>query len=146
MELAKNKKAYFDYEILNDYEAGMVLKGHEVKAIRKKMVNLKGGYVSIRNNEVWLESIHISPYQIKNQPEENGSRKVKLLLQKREIAKIEHQSSEPGVTIIPLKIFLKGNKLKLKIGICRGKKKFDKRSTIKNRESDREIQRRFKSH
>jgi SsrA-binding protein len=144
MELAKNRKAFFDYEVLDKFEAGMVLHGYEVKAIRNKLINLKGGHVSIRNGEAFLDNVLISPYQPKNQPEENGKRKRKLLLQRKEIDKLEHQLKTPGITIVPLKVFIKNNRLKLQIGVCRGKKQHDKRNTIKNRETDREIRRRMK--
>lgn len=144
MELAKNKKAFFDYEIMEEFEAGMMLHGHEVKSIRAKKVNLLGSHISIRDGEAWLENVQITPYQPKNQPEENGNRKRKLLLQKKEIATIENQSANPGVTIIPLKILLKNHRLKLIIGVCRGKKQHDKRNIIKNRDLTRELRRGLK--
>ena len=144
MEIIKNKKAYFDYEILAKYDAGLMLRGHEVKAIRAKKVNLKSGYVSIKNNEAWLENVQIDPYQPANQPEENRKRKRKLLLNRREIDKITPQSETPGITLVPLKIFSQNNRIKIQIGICRGKKKHDKRATIKKRELDRELKKKFK--
>ena len=144
MELAKNKKAFFDYEILETMEAGIVLEGYEVKAVRAKQLNLKGGYVSIRSTEAWLENVLITPYQPKNQPTENSKRKRKLLLNRREIDKLEHQAKTPGVTLVPLKVFLKNHRIKLEIGVCRGKKQHDKRETIKRRETDREVRRHIK--
>lgn len=146
MEIVKNKKAFFDYEILETYEAGVVLKGHEVKSIRNHKILIKGGYVSIRQNEVWLENIQISPYQAKNQTAEDGLRTLKLLLKASEIARLVNQSEAQGVTVIPLSVFTKNGKIKFAIGVCKGKKTYDKRQTIKNRESKREIQRSFKAH
>lgn len=144
MELMRNKKAFFDYEILEEFQAGIVLKGYEAKAIRSKKVNLKGGYVSFRNDEAWLTNIQIDPYQPKNQPEADPKAPHKLLLEKREIAKLISQAETTGITVIPLKLILKNNRIKIVIGLCRGKKKFDKRETIKKRELDREIKRRIK--
>lgn len=144
MELAKNKKAFFDYEILETIESGIVLDGYEVKAIRLKQLNLKGGYVSIHNGEAWLENVLIATYQPKNQPTENGKRKRKLLLKRKEIDKLENQAKTPGVTLVPLKVFLKNHRAKLEIGVCRGKKQHDKRETIKHRDLDRELRRQIK--
>lgn len=145
MELARNKKAYFDYEVLETYTAGLVLQGHEVKSIRNHQINLKGGHVSFKNNEAWLENVQIAPYQPKNQHEEgNEKRKRKLLLQKREIAKLENQSEAAGITIVPLRVFLKNQRIKIEIGLCRGKKQYDKRETIKKKSLDRELKRSIK--
>ncbi|MBT5015854.1 SsrA-binding protein SmpB [Candidatus Peregrinibacteria bacterium] len=145
MEPIKNKKAFFDYEIVDKFEAGLVLHGYEVKSIRAKKIQLKGGFVSVKNNEVWLENVQISPYQPANQPQDNGKRKRKLLLNRREIDKIISFSDNPGISIVPLKIFTSHGKIKLQIGIGRGKKKHDKRETIKKREMDRDLQQRFKT-
>lgn len=145
-ELTRNKKAYFDYEILEKYDAGIILKGYEVKSIRQRKVNLRGSYVSFRNGEAWLMNVTIAPYQPKNEPEESGLRQLKLLLNKREIAKLIHQSEVPGMTVVPLRIFLKNHRIKIEIGLARGKKSFDKRETIKKREALREVARRFKKH
>ena len=149
MELAKNKKAFFDYEVLDKFEAGIILHGHEVKSIRQKKANLKGSYVSFYNGEAWMENVHISLYQANNEQglKDGGNplRKRKLLLQRREIDKLKHQSDTPGVSVIPLKLFLKNNHIKVQIGICRGKKQHDKRAVIKNRETDRQIRAKFKT-
>ena len=115
-EILRNKKAYFNYEILETFDAGIILKGYEVKAIRAKKINLGGSYVSFHNGEVWLENATIAPYQPKNQPVESiesGSRKRKLLLNKREIAKLIIRCETPGVTAIPLRIFLQDQKIKI---------------------------------
>lgn len=145
MEIITNKKAFFDYEIIDKFEAGMVLLGHEVKSIRQKKIHLKGGYISVKNDEVWLENVQIDPYQPANQPEENGQRKRKLLLNNREIAKIGSFSETPGISIVPLKIFSLNGRLKLQIGIGRGKKQHDKREAIKKRSMDRELRQRVKT-
>lgn len=145
MEIITNKKAFFDYEIIEKFEAGLVLLGHEVKSIRQKKINLKGGYISVKNNEAWLENVQIDPYQPANQPEEDNRRKRKLLLSTREIAKIASFSGTPGASIVPLKIFALNGRLKIQIGIGRGKKKYDKRETIKKRGMDRELRQRVKT-
>jgi SsrA-binding protein len=144
MELAKNKKAFFDYEILDTFDAGAILHGYEVKSIRAKQINLKGGHVSIRNGEAWLENVQIAAYQPKNQPEENGKRKRKLLLNRKEIDKLEHQTKSPGVTIVPLKVFLLNHRIKIQIGVCRGKKQHDKRESIKKKDIERDLRQRMK--
>ena len=144
MEPIKNKKAFFDYEIINKFEAGLVLHGYEVKSIRAKRIQLKGGFISVKNGEAWLENVQISAYQPANQPESNGKRKRKLLLNRREIDKITSFSETAGISILPLKIFTLNGKLKLQIGVGRGKKKHDKRETIKKREMDRDLRQRFK--
>lgn len=145
MEFVKNKKAYFDYEILDTFDAGIMLRGYEAKAIRQKKVNIKSGYVSIRDGEAWLENVQIDPYQPHNQPDDNRKRKRKLLLNRREIDKITPQCDSPGITIVPLKIFLHNHRIKVHIGICRGKKKHDKRETIKRRQMDRDLRQQFKT-
>ncbi|KKT74022.1 MAG: SsrA-binding protein [Candidatus Peregrinibacteria bacterium GW2011_GWA2_44_7] len=144
MEITRNKKAFFDYEILEMIEAGILLKGYETKSIRANKINLKGGYVTFRNEEAWLEQVDISPYQPKNQPEENTKKPRKLLLNKREIVKLVGQSETPGLTVVPLKVILNHNRIKIIIGLCRGKKQFDKRETIKKRATDRELRRTVK--
>ncbi|MFA5842811.1 MAG: SsrA-binding protein SmpB [Candidatus Gracilibacteria bacterium] len=145
IELTKNKKAYFDYEVVDTYDAGIVLKGYEAKSIRAGKMQLKGGFISFRNEEAWMENVLISPYQPKNQPEESGQRRLKLLLQKKQILKIINQSEEAGMTVIPLKAIVKDHRIKIVIGLCRGKKKFDKRESIKKRELDRSTRHQFKT-
>ncbi|MFH1656227.1 MAG: SsrA-binding protein SmpB [Candidatus Nealsonbacteria bacterium] len=137
---AENKKAYFDYEILDEYEAGIVLVGYEVKSIKTGKASLKGSYVVIRNQEVYLVGANISPYQPKNTPSDyNPDRDRKLLLNKDEIRHLIGKSKEKGFALIPLKFYSKNGNIKLAFGIGKGKKKSDKRETIKKRESDREI-------
>jgi len=140
MIIAENKSAYFDYEILETIEAGIVLTGPEVKAIKKGTVNLTGSYVNIdKNGIVWLTNMHIAPYPPASgvQKNYNPTRARKLLLKKTEIASLIGKSKVKGLTIIPLKVYTKGGILKVEIGLSRGKKKWDKREIIKKREEER---------
>ncbi len=140
---ASNKKAFFDYHVLDKFEAGIHLLGHEVKAVRQGKVSLFGSHVSIRNGEAFLLNCEIAPYQPKNTSSEyDRSRDRKLLLHKKEIAKLAVKSEEKGITLIPLRIYQKKGLLKLEIGVCRGKKKWDKRETIKKRDAERRIRNR----
>ncbi|MDD4122692.1 MAG: SsrA-binding protein SmpB [Candidatus Pacebacteria bacterium] len=140
MTYADNKKAKFDYQILDEIEAGIVLKGFEVAAVKKKMVSLKGSYAYFHLGEMFLLNMHISPYQIKNMPKDyDPTRTRKLLLNKKELEKIYAKIKEMNFTLIPLKIYSKNDIIKVLIGICKGKKKYDKRETIKKREFERKI-------
>lgn len=141
-----NKKAYFDYEVLETLEAGVVLKGYEIKAIRQGKINLKGSYVTVSNNEVWTENIHIGAYQPKNQPDYDPKRKRKLLLKRKEIDRLTGILDTKGVTAIPLKIYLSRNFAKMTLGICRGKKKYDKRDALKKKAVDLEVKRALKNY
>lgn len=142
MILVINKKAKFDYELVRDYEAGISLLGFEVKAIRNGKGSLSGSYVIIRGNEAFLVGFDLPPYQPKNTPEDyDPKRPRKLLLSKKEIGELGGYEKEKNLTIVPVKMFLKNNKIKLEIAVGRGKRKFDKRETIKKRETDRDIER-----
>lgn len=143
-QLAKNKKAYFDYEILDKFEAGIKLTGSEVKSCKEGKVNFKGSFVDIWHGEVFLNEMHVSKYRHSSEKDYNPTRKRKLLLHKKEIEKIGVKLGERGLTIIPLEIFLKGVIIKCLLGICRGKKKFDKRETLKKRAQELEIRRAIK--
>lgn len=146
MLIAKNKKAYFDYEILKDFEAGLLLTGSEIKSIRAKNANLKGSYVTEKNGEIWAKDIHISPYKFSTEKDINPLRTRKLLLNKKEIDYILGKMQTPGVTSIPLELYLNQKGLaKLKIGVVRGKKKYDKRESLKRKDQNREIARRLKN-
>ncbi|MDD4784585.1 MAG: SsrA-binding protein SmpB [Candidatus Paceibacterota bacterium] len=139
---ATNKKAHFDYEIKETVEAGIVLKGYEVKSIKNSHVSLMGSYATFHNGELFLINTTISEYQAKNQPrdyDKNASHK--LLLKKSELEGLFRQIKEKRMVLIPTKIYLKGNKIKVEIGIGRPKKKYDKREVLKERESRREIRR-----
>lgn len=138
--LAENRRARYDYEILETYEAGLVLFGHEVKAIKTGHISLRGSYVIIKNNEAYLLNAFIPPYQPANTPEDyNPERTRKLLLNKSEIRSLIGKSKQKGLTLVPLRIYTKKSKLKLEFGIGKGKRKIDKREAIKKRETEREI-------
>lgn len=134
----KNKKAYFDYEILEEIECGIVLTGTEIKSIRNSNVNLKDSYAIIRNGEVYLLNMHISEYKEGNIFNHNETRTRKLLLHKKEILKLRDKIELNGNTLVPLKLYFKGNKVKILLGLAKGKKTYDKRETIKERDLKRE--------
>lgn len=137
--LAENRKAYYDYEILETYEAGIVLNGQEVKSIKTGHINLKGAYVVFKNEELFLIGANIPPYQPKNAPKDyNPERSRKLLLTKAEIKSLVGKIKQKGLTLIPLKVYTKNAKIKLLFGIGKGKKEIDKREKIKKREFERE--------
>ena len=139
---AYNRKAGFDYEILETYEAGIILFGHEVKAIKTGHLSLAGAYVVIRGNEAFLINAHIPPYQPKNTPPDyDPNRSRKLLMHKSEIASLIGKTRQKGLTLAPLKVYTKRDKLTLEFALARGKKKFDKRTKIIERETKRKIDR-----
>lgn len=145
--LADNKKAYFNYNILETFEAGISLLGTEVKSIRAGHMGLKGAYVVINaKGEVALIGASISPYQPKNAPQDyRPDRSRKLLLRKKEIDYLIGKSHQKGLTFIPLRVYNKKGKIKLEFGIGKGKKEFDKREVVKDRDTKREIERELKS-
>lgn len=134
----KNKKAYFDYFVLEEIECGIELKGTEIKSIRNGSVNLKDSYAIIRNKEVFILNMFIDKYLEGNQFNHEERRTRKLLLHKKEIMKLLAGIEKEGCTLIPLKLYFKGNKVKVSLGLCRGKKLYDKRQTIKERDLERE--------
>jgi SsrA-binding protein len=138
--LAENKKAYYNYEILEKFEAGLVLIGQEVKSIRSGRINLAGSYVVLKDNEAFLVGCNIPPYQPKNTPSDyNQGRSRKLLLRKSEIKYLTGKAKQKGLTLVSLKVYTKKGKIKLEFGVAKGKKKADKRELIKKREIDRKI-------
>lgn len=141
----QNRKAYFDYEILETYEAGIALKGTEIKSIREGKVNLKDSYAIIKNNEIYLLNTHISHYDKGNIFNHDELRTRKLLLHKKEILKIRDNLQVQGLTLIPLKLYFKGNYAKILLGLAKGKKLYDKRESIKKRDVEREIKKHLKS-
>lgn len=146
MRYAENKKATFNYEVLDTYEAGISLLGFEVKSIRDKKVSLEGSYVVIRGNEAFLVNSSIQPYQIKNTPKDyDPERPRKLLLTKKELDKLSNLDKKSGLTLIPISLYNKNNNIKLEFALARGKKKSDKRETIKKREANRDIERTLKN-
>lgn len=143
----KNKKAYHDYEILEELQTGIILSGPEVKSCRNKKVQLKGSYVSIQNNKVWLKGAHISPYSFDAQKEKyDPNRNRELLIHKKEIIKLEQKLNTQGITIIPLNFHFKKGLIKVNIGICRGKKMHDKRADLKKKAQNLEINRALKKY
>ena len=141
--LAENKKAYFNYQILEKFEAGISLIGREVKSLKTRGVNLAGNYVVLKNEEVFWAGANIHPYQPKNAPPDyNPERSRKLLLKKSEIKYLIGKSQQRGLTLIPLKLYTtRSGRIKLEFAIAKGKKKFDKRERIKKREIERKIER-----
>lgn len=145
--LSQNKKAYVDFEVLEKMEAGIELTGGEVKSIRASHANLKGSYIEISNKEeAFTRNIHISPYKNAPQADYNPTRKRKLLLHKKEIHKLMGKMEEKGITAVPLDFHLSNNRIKLMIGICRGKKKHDRRDELKKKSQDLEIRRSLKKY
>jgi SsrA-binding protein len=144
--LIENKKARFNYELLEKYSAGIELFGHEVKAIKKHQGSLDGSYVIIRGGEAFLTNASVPPYQPANTPKDyDEHRPRKLLLTKKQILELAETENAKGLTLVPISVYNNENKLKLEFAIARGKKKYDKRETIKKRESDRDIQRSLKN-
>jgi SsrA-binding protein len=136
--IASNKKAFHDYFVLQKIEAGIELTGTEVKSLRDGKANLKDSYVVVNGDQAFLLAAHISPYSHGNIQNHEPERKRKLLLHKREIEKLEVQIVEKGLTIVPLRLYFKGSRVKVEIAVVRGKKQYDKRETEKRREADRE--------
>lgn len=146
-ELTANRRAYFDYEILETYEAGVELRGFEVKAIKAGRINLAGTFAVVKDNEVWLLNATVTPYQPKNAPSDYApTRSRRLLLHKSEIKELIGKSAQKGLTLVPLKVYTKHNLVKISIGLARHKKSADKRETIKKRDTEREIRRTLKSY
>jgi SsrA-binding protein len=143
--IASNKTARVNYEIGDIYEAGIVLSGTEVKALRAGKANLKDSYAVVKDNEVYLLEMHISHYDFGNRYNHEPLRARKLLLHKREIRKLYGKSREKGLSLIPLKLYFKNGKVKVEIGIGKGKKLYDRRQDIKEREERRSLSRDFKS-
>ncbi|KAA0210874.1 MAG: SsrA-binding protein SmpB [Ignavibacteriaceae bacterium] len=139
--LANNRKANFEYETISKVEAGIVLLGTEVKSIRDSKINLQDAFARITGGEIWLTNAHISEYKHGNINNHEPTRPRKLLLNKKEIRKLKAQVEQKGLTLIPLKIYLKDSKIKVELALARGKKIYDKRETIKKRETDRNLQR-----
>lgn len=141
----QNRKAHFNYEILDKYECGIELLGVEVKSVRGGQMSLEGAFVIIRGSEAFLINASVSPYQQANTPKDYDSmRNRKLLLTKKEIAELAVTEKNKSLTIIPLALYNKGRKVKIEIALVKGKKKFDKRETIKKRDTDREVRREYK--
>ena len=141
-----NKDAKFHYQILESWEAGIVLTGPEVRSVKNKQIQLKGSYVSVSGEQLWLAGAHITPYQPRNKQAgtQIPNRPRKLLLSKKEIISLKTKLTAQGLTIVPIAVYNKGRKLKVEIAVVRGKKAHDKRETLKKRESERDIMRDIK--
>jgi len=137
--IASNKKAFHDYFVLEKFEAGIALTGTEVKSLREGRVNFKDSYVEVKGTEAFLHGAHISPYSHGNRENHEPERTRKLLLHKREIEKLTGQITEKGLTVVPLRLYFKGGRVKAEIAVVRGKKLYDKRETEKKKEADREL-------
>ena len=142
--IATNRKARHEYFLLDTYEAGMVLKGSEIKSIRAGQVSLAQAYVSLDNNEAWLVNSHIAPYDQASHNNHDPLRMRKLLLHKSEIRKLSDKVRQKGATVIPLRIYLKDGRAKIEIALAKGKKQYDKRAEIAKRDAKREMDRRYK--
>ena len=141
-----NRRAKFDYFIEEEYEAGIVLTGTEIKSVRNGHCNIKDSYGILKNNEVYLLNMFIGQYKEGNIFNHSETRSRKLLLHKKEIKKISQSIEVYGLTLIPLKAYFKDNKLKILLGVCRGKKNYDKRETIKQRDINREVKKNLKNY
>lgn len=144
--VAQNKKAYHDYFIEDQYEAGIVLKGTEIKSVRKGSANLKDSFIRIKNDEAFLENMHIAPYEQGNIFNHDPMRTRKLLLHKKEILKLAKQVKEGGYTLVPTKLYFdKGSKVKVEVALAKGKKLYDKRQSMKEKDAKRDIEKAMKN-
>lgn len=145
MSLITNRKASFNYEILDKYTAGVELFGYEVKSLKSGSGSLEGSYVTIRGNEAFIISMFIPPYQTNNTPKEyDPNRNRRLLLTKKEIVDLDKLEKTKGLTIVPISVYNKGTRIKIDVAVVRGKKKYDKRQTLKKRDAEREIRKEHK--
>ncbi|MRI81856.1 SsrA-binding protein SmpB [Fundicoccus ignavus] len=139
--LAQNRKARHDYHIIETYEAGLVLKGTEIKSIRNGKINIQDGYISIYRGEAWLKNVHISPYDHGNIFNHDPIRDRKLLLNKKEIATLQAEVKQNRMTIVPLKVYLVRGRAKILLGLAKGKDKYDKRHALKEQQAKRDVDR-----
>jgi len=136
-----NRKARHDYHVLESLEAGIALTGTEIKSVRQAAVNLSEGFAQLRNREIWLVGVHISPYKEGSYANVDPMRERRLLLHRKEIRKLAAKLADKGTTLVPLKMYFKGNKAKLQLGLCRGKREYDRREDIRTRDAERDIRR-----
>jgi len=139
--IASNRRARFEYEVIDRFEAGLVLVGPEVKSLRAGKANLGDAYATIRRGEMFLEKLHISPYEPATRENPEPMRSRKLLLHRREIARLAGRVAERGLTLVPLSLYFKDGRAKVELALARGKRQHDKRESLKRREHDREAQR-----
>ena len=142
--VATNRKARYEYSIDDKYEAGIALRGTEIKSIRAGAVSLGEGYVTLRDHELWLVDVHIGAYEQAGSLSHDSRRPRKLLLHRREIDKLERAAQEPGYTIVPLRMYMKGPYAKVEIGVAKGKRQYDKREVIAQRDANRRLNREWK--
>ncbi len=142
--IAENRKARFDYTIDDSIECGVVLQGTEVKSVKEGKISFPDSFAEIVKDEVWLKNFHISEYVYSSIFNHNPDRPKKLLLHREQIKRLQRKVEEKGYTLIPLSFYLKDGRLKVSLGICKGKKQFDKRNTIKDRDNQRDMQREFR--
>lgn len=142
--LVKNKKVRFNYTVLEEIEAGIVLLGAEVKSIKNKQAKLDGAYVGYENGELWLKNAYISPYQLKNQPDYEPERHRKLLIKRDEIDRLQGKMKAEGLTLVPESLYTTRGLIKVTLALVRGKKRHDKRAALKKRDTDRSIARAMK--
>ncbi|MBN2053747.1 SsrA-binding protein SmpB [bacterium] len=140
----KNRKAYAEYEILETYEAGIVLQGTEVKSIRDGKLSLKEAYAKVDRDEIWLVNCHVTPYDFGNRFNHDPLRPRKLLMHRQEIRRLIGKVRERGLTLVPLKVYFKRGRVKVELGLCRGRKMHDKRAVIRDRTIKREVEREMK--
>jgi len=146
LQLAKNKKAFVDYEVVETFEAGIVLLGPEVKSIKSGNANLKGSFIDAdERSQLWINGMHVSPYKFAQDTKLNPTRKRKILLKQKEIDKIIKNLNEKGVTCVPLELYLKGGLIKAKIAIVKGKKSYDRRNELKKKAQNLDIARALKT-
>ena len=143
--VAQNKKAHYDYEIIETFEAGIVLTGTEIKSVRRARINIRDGFARVRNGEVWLSNVHISPFDEGNIWNADPTRSRKLLLHKKQIRKIDAEISQAGMSFVPLRVYIKDGFAKVLMGLAKGKKNYDKRETIKRKEQNRDIAKQLKA-
>jgi len=143
-EIARNKKAFHDFEIIERIESGIELKGTEVKSAKAGNINLKDGYAFIKNGEVYLKNVHISQYPYGHSTNHDPLRTRKLLLHKHEILKLQSKIKEKGYTIVPLRAYIKNGLIKIELGVCKGKRLYNKREDIKKKDQLQELKRGFK--
>lgn len=139
--VAKNKKARRDYHVVDTLEAGIELRGTEVKSVREGKVQLVDGFARVEGGELYLHNVHISPYEYGNRYNVDPRRKRRLLAHKAQIRRLERQAAEKGMTLVPLSVYLSRGRVKIEIGICRGKKRYDKRQAIAERDAKRDMDR-----
>lgn len=143
--LARNKKAYFNYLVIEKFDCGVVLEGQEVKSVKLGNISFGDSFAYVENGEVWMQNFRISEYSYSSVFASNPDRKKKLLLHREEIKRLERKTAEKGFTLVPLEVYLKSGIVKIQLGLCKGKKDYDKREAIKDRDTKREMEREFKS-